>query len=72
MEESNRKTQIIENNDSDNGPIARTTKFEKLEVQTFVSRPTIRPTGQSYQENNEFNNSINDKGQFKNFSVKHS
>ena len=45
LEESNRKTQIIENNDSDNGPIARTTKFEKLEVQTFVSRPTIRPTG---------------------------
>ena len=72
LEENNRKTQTIENNDPDDGPIARTTKFEKSEVQTFVSRPTIRPAGQSYQENNEFNNSINDKGQFKNFSVKHS
>lgn len=72
LEENNRKTQTIENNDPDDGPIARTTKFEKSEVQTFVSRPTIRPTGRSYQENNEFNNSMNDKGQFKNFSVKHS
>ena len=72
LEENNRKTQTIENNNPDDGPIARTTKFEKSEVQTFVSRPTIRPAGQSYQENNEFNNSINDKGQFKNFSVKHS
>ena len=72
LEENNRKTQTIENNDPDDGPIARTTKFEKSEVQTFVSRPTIRPAGQSYQENNEFNNSMNDKGQFKNFSVKHS
>ena len=72
LEENNRKTQTIENNDPDDGPIARTTKFEKSEVQTFVSRPTIRPAGQSYQENNEFNNSMNDKGQFKNFSMKHS
>ena len=72
LEENNRKTQTIENNDPDDGPIARTTKFEKSEVQTFVSRPTIRPAGQSYQENNDFNNSMNDKGQFKNFSVKHS
>jgi hypothetical protein len=72
LEENNRKTQTIENNDPDDGPIARTTKFEKSEVQTFVSRPTIRPAGQSYQENNEFNNSMNDKGQFKNFSVKNS
>ena len=72
LEENNRKTQTIENNDPDDGPIARTTKFEKSEVQTFVSRPTIRPAGQSYQENNEFNNSMNDKCQFKNFFVKHS
>ncbi len=47
LEENNRKTQTIENNDPDDGPIARTTKFEKSEVQTFVSRPTIRPAGQS-------------------------
>ena len=71
LEENNRKSQMIQKNDSSKGPIARTTKFEKSEIQTFVSRPSYRPTGQLFQENNDFNNA-NGKGLFKTFSIKHS
>ena len=46
LEENNRKTQLLMKNDSSSGPVARTTKFEKSQIQTFVPRPTIRPTGQ--------------------------
>ena len=48
LEENNRKTQLLQKNDSSSGPVARTTKFEKPQIQTFVPRPTIRPTGQNY------------------------
>jgi len=52
LEENNRKTQLLQKNDSSSGPVARTTKFEKPQIQTFVPRPTIRPTGQNlYGEN---------------------
>ena len=47
LEENNRKTQLLHKNDSSSGPVARTTKFEKSQIQTFVPRPTIRPTGQN-------------------------
>ena len=47
LEENNRKTQLLRKNDSSSGPVARTTKFEKPQIQTFVPRPTIRPTGQN-------------------------
>ena len=47
LEENNRKTQLLQKNDSSSGPVARTTKFEKPQIQTFVPRPTIRPTGQN-------------------------
>ena len=57
--------------DSSSGPVAKSTKFEKSQIQTFVSRPTMRPTGQMYQDNNNNDNS-NENGHFKNFSVKHS
>ena len=71
LEENNKKSQNIQKNDSSSGPIARTTKFEKSEIQTFVSRPSYRPTGQLFQENNE-SNKANGKGLFKTFSIKHS
>ena len=71
LEENNRKSQMTQKNDSSSGPIARTTKFEKSEIQTFVSRPSYRPTGQLFQDNNDFNNA-NGKGLFKTFSIKHS
>ena len=71
LEENNRKSQMTQKNDSSSGPIARTTKFEKSEIQTFVSRPSYRPTGQLFQEKNDFNNA-NGKGLFKTFSIKHS
>ena len=71
LEENNRKTQLLQKNDSSSGPIARTTKFEKSQIQTFVGRPTMKPTGQVYQENNDFSN-LKEKGPFKTFSVKHS
>jgi hypothetical protein len=48
LEENNRKTQLLRKNDSSSGPVARTTKFEKPQIQTFVPRPTIRPTGQNF------------------------
>jgi hypothetical protein len=47
LEENNRKTQLLQKNDSSSWPVARTTKFEKPQIQTFVPRPTIRPTGQN-------------------------
>ena len=56
LEENIRKTQQIQNNDSSTGPVARTTKFENSNIQTFVVRPSMRPTGQLYQDNNDFNN----------------
>lgn len=62
LEENNRKTQSIPQPDSSTGPIARTTKFEKSQVDTFVSRPTMRPTGQLYQENNDNNDNMDEKG----------
>ena len=71
LEENNRRSQMIKKNDSSSGPIARTTKFEKSQIQTFISRPSMMPMGQMYQSNNDFGNS-NDKGPFKTFSVKHS
>ena len=71
LEENNRRSQMIQKNDSSSGPIARTTKFEKSQIQTFISRPSMMPMGQMYQSNNDFGNS-NDKGPFKTFSVKHS
>jgi len=71
LEENNRKTQLLQKNDSSSGPIARTTKFEKSQIQTFVSRPTMRPTGQLYPDNNG-NDNTNENGPFKSFSVKHS
>ena len=66
LEENNRKTQLLQKNDSSSGPIARTTKFEKSQIQTFVGRPTMRPTGQTYQENNDNNDNSNlkEKGPF--------
>ena len=67
LKESNRKTQLLYKNDSSSGPIARTTKFEKPQIQTFVPRPTIKPLGQSY---NEKDNS-EEKLPFKSFTVKH-
>ena len=57
LEENNRRTQMNQNNDSSSGPVARSTKFEKSQIQTFVSRPTMRPTGQIYQDNNNIDNS---------------
>ena len=71
LEENNRRTQMNQNNDSSSGPVARSTKFEKSQIQTFVSRPTMRPTGQIYQDNNNIDNS-NENGPFKDFSGKHS
>jgi len=71
LEENNRRTQMNQNNDSSSGPVARSTKFEKSQIQTFVSRPTMRPTGQMYQDNNNIDNS-NENGPFKDFSGKHS
>ena len=71
LEENNRKTQQLQKMDSSSGPIARTTKFEKSQIQTYVSRPTIRPTGQLYQDNNE-NVNTDENGPFKALSVKHS
>ena len=66
LEENNRKTQLMYKNDSSSGPIARTTKFEKPQIQTFVPRPTIRPPGQVYTENNK-----GEKLPFKSFTIKH-
>ena len=66
LEENNRKTQLMYKNDSSSGPIARTTKFEKPQIQTFVPRPTIRPPGQTYTGNNN-----GQKLPFKTFSIKH-
>ena len=63
LEENNRKTQLMPKNDSSSGPIARSTKFEKSQIQTFVSRPTMRPTGQLYQDNNG-NENINENAPF--------
>ena len=71
LEENNRRSQMAPKIDSSSGPVAKSTKFEKSQIQTFVSRPTMRPTGQMYQDNNNNDNS-NENGPFKNFSVKHS
>ena len=66
LEENNRKTQLMYKNDSSSGPIARTTKFEKPQIQTFVPSPTIRPPGQTYTGNNNA-----EKLPFKTFTIKH-
>ena len=72
LEENNRKSQQIQKNDSSSGPVARTTKFEKSNIQTFVSRPTVRPSGQLYQQNYE-NENVDQSVPFKkSFSGKHS
>ena len=72
LEENNRKSQQIQKNDSSSGPVARTTKFEKSNIQTFVSRPTERPSGQLYQQNYE-NENVDQSVPFKkSFSGKHS
>ena len=47
LEENNRKTQLLRKNDSSSGPVARTNKKKKPQIQTFVQRTTIRPTGQN-------------------------
>ena len=70
LEENNRKTQMLPQMDSSTGPIARTTKFEKSQIQTFVPRPTIRPPGQTYMEK-EKENMFGEKMPFKTFTVKH-
>ena len=72
FEENNRKTQLLQKNDSSSGPIARTTKFEKSHIHTFVSRPTIVPTGQTYTQNeNNYQEVNDDKLPFKPFTAKH-
>ena len=72
LEENNRKTQLLHKIDSSSGPIARTTKFEKSQIQTFVPRPTIRPSGQVYtQKQDNFGGTNDDKLPFKTFTVKH-
>ena len=69
LEENNRRTQLyLHNIDSSSGPIARTTKFEKSQIQTFVPRTTIMPAGQAYSEKKD--TSV-DKLPFKTFSIKH-
>jgi len=68
LEENNRKTQLLQKIDSSSGPIARTTKFEKPQIQTFVPRPTIRPPGQTYTEKE---NDFGEKLPFKSFNIKH-
>ena len=68
LEENNRKTQMLYKVDSSSGPIARTTKFEKPQIQTFVPRPTIRPPGQTYKGKEE---DTGEKIPFKSFTVKH-
>ena len=71
LEENNRRSQMAPKIDSSIGPVAKSTKFEKSQIQTFVSRPTMMPSGQMYQDNNNIDNS-NENGHFKTFSVKHS
>jgi hypothetical protein len=72
LEENNRKTQLLHKNDSSSGPIARTTKFEKSQIHTFVPRPTVRPTGQTYNPNeNNYGEVNDDKLPFKAFNAKH-
>jgi hypothetical protein len=68
LEEFNRKTQLLHKIDSSSGPIARTTKFEKPQIQTFVPRPTIRPPGQTYTSKET---DTGDKLPFKSFTIKH-
>ena len=69
LEENNRKTQLYHHNiDSSVGPIARTTKFEKSQIQTFVPRTTIMPAGQTYTGKQ---NTPGEKLPFKTFSIKH-
>ena len=69
LEENIRKTQQVQKNDSSSGPVARTTKFEKSQIETFVSRPTVRPSG--YQQNYE-NENVDQSVPFQSFSGKHS
>jgi len=71
LEENNRRSQMAPKIDSSIGPVAKSTKFEKSQIQTFVSRPTMMPSGQMYQDNNNIDNP-NENGNFKTFSVKHS
>ena len=71
LEENIRKTQQVQKNDSSSGPVARTTKFEKSQIETFVSRPTVRPSGQLYQQNYE-NENVDQSVPFQSFSGKHS
>jgi len=56
LEENKRKTQALQYVDSTIGPVAKSMKFEKPEIQTFVPRPTMRPMGQTYQDKNDIKN----------------
>ena len=69
LEENNRRTQLYQHTiDSSSGPIARTTKFEKSQIQTFVPRTTIMPTGQTYTGKQD---NTGEKLPFKTFTIKH-
>ena len=73
LEENNRKTQMLHKIDSSSGPVARTTKFDKPQIQTFVPRPTIKPTGQTYsgkEKGNDFGVKTGENLPFKPFTVK--
>lgn len=72
LEENNRKTQLLPQMDSSRGPIARTTKFEKSQIDTFVPRTTMMPPTQTYLEKEfekENNNNFNKKIPFKPFNA---
>jgi len=72
LEENNRKTQMLPKHDSSTGPIARTTKFEKTKIETFVPRPTMNFSGQIFDEdNNDFGDNNNMKNRFKSAAIKH-
>ena len=64
----NSKNKNNYNNDALDGPIARTSKFEQPQIKTFVPRPTIKPGGQSYANDN---NNVQEKDPFKPFTIKH-
>ena len=55
-------------NDAFDGPIARTSKFEQPQIKTFVPRPTIKPGGQNFGNDN---NVVQEKDPFKPFTIKH-
>ena len=64
----NSKNKNNYNNEALDGPIARTSKFEQPQIKTFVPRPTIKPGGQSYANDN---NNVQEKDPFKPFTIKH-